>query len=55
MGSCGVTVARGCNWWWWGVVGVERGGLIGGGLKCSARAVRLFGHLTVLETHTLWY
>ena len=26
-----------------------------GGLKRSARAVRLFGHLAILETHTLWY
>ena len=26
-----------------------------GRLKCSARAVQLFGRLAVVETHTLWY
>ena len=28
---------------------------IRGHLKCSARAVQLFGRLAVVETHTLWY
>ena len=26
-----------------------------GRLKCSAHAVQLFGHLALVETHTLWY
>ena len=26
-----------------------------GRLKCSARAVQLFGRLVVVETHTLWH
>ena len=31
------------------------GGLQGGRLKRSARAVQLFGRLAVAEAHTLWY